>query len=76
MVDSDEVDIFVGGVEPDPDALSETSRFIALYKQRPAYQAELEEAKKILADLGIDPMPMVCRMLNPCWIIGTTTSLI
>ena len=54
-IDSDEVDIFVGGVEPEPDALSETSRFIAFYKQQPGYQAELEEAKKILADLGIDP---------------------
>ncbi len=54
-IDSDEVDILVGGVEPEPDALSKTSRFIALYKQQPAYQTELEEAKKILADLGIGP---------------------
>jgi hypothetical protein len=54
-IDCDEVDILVGGVEAEPDALSETSRFIAIYKQQPAYQAELEEAKKILADLGIDP---------------------
>ena len=55
QIESDEVDIFVGGVEPEADALSETSRFIALYKQQPTYQAELEEARKILADLGIDP---------------------
>jgi hypothetical protein len=45
----------VGGVDPDPDSLVETSRFIAAYKQRPDYQAKVEEAKKILADLGIDP---------------------
>ena len=53
--DSDEVDLFVGGVDPDPDSLVETSRFIAAFKQQPDYQAKLEEAKKMLADLGIDP---------------------
>ena len=53
--DSDEVDLFVGGVDPDPDSLLETSRFIAAYKQQPDYQAKVEEAKKILTDLGIDP---------------------
>lgn len=52
---SDEIDVFVEGVESDPRVLSETSRFIAHHKQRPAYQAELEEARKILADAGIDP---------------------
>jgi hypothetical protein len=51
---SDEVDLFVGDVDPDPDSLLETSRFIAAYKQMPDYQAKVEEAKKILADLGID----------------------
>jgi len=74
--DSDEVDIFVGGIEPDPDSLVETSRFIAAFKQRPDYQAKVEEAKKILADLGIDPLPMECRMRDPCWIIGTGASWI
>jgi hypothetical protein len=53
--DSDEVDLFVGGIDPDPDSLVETSRFIAAFKQRPDYQAKVEEAKKILADLGTDP---------------------
>jgi hypothetical protein len=53
--DSDEVDLFVGGVEPDPDSLLETSRFIAAYKQQPDYQAKREEANQILAELAIDP---------------------
>ncbi len=52
---SDEVDLFVDGVAPDSDSPVEASRFIAAYKQRPDYQAKVEEAKKILADLGIKP---------------------
>ena len=55
QMDSDEVDVFVGGVEPRPDALSETSRFFAAYKQRPDYRLELEEANMIHTELGIDP---------------------
>jgi len=53
---SNEVDLFVGGVDPDPDSLIETSRLIAANKQRPDYQNKLEEAKKILTDAGIDPL--------------------
>lgn len=53
--DFEEVEICVGGVEDTPDALSRTTQFIAAYKQRPAYQFDTEEARKILADLGIDP---------------------
>jgi hypothetical protein len=66
--DSDEVDLFVGDADPDPDSLLETSRFIAAYKQKPGYQAKVEEGKKILADLGIDSqshgMPNAKSMLD------------
>lgn len=53
--DSGELDVVVGGVRPAPDAVAETSRFIAAMKRRPNYRAELEEAARILEGLGIDP---------------------
>jgi hypothetical protein len=50
----DDVDFFVGGVEPDPRLALETTRFIEEYKKRPDYALEAEEAKRILAALGIN----------------------
>jgi hypothetical protein len=49
----DDVDLFVGGVEPDARAALETAKFIEEYKKRPDYPLEAEEAEQILATLGI-----------------------
>lgn len=51
----DDVDLFIGGVEPDAEDLRETARFIKEHKSRPDYPAEAEEAEKILASLGLHP---------------------
>jgi hypothetical protein len=51
----DDVDLFVGGVQADPQASSETSRIIEEYKLRADYPLELEEAERVLAALGISP---------------------
>ncbi len=53
LPEPDDVDCFVGGVEPDARTSIETVRFIEEYKKRPDYPPELEEAERILADLGI-----------------------
>ena len=50
----DDVDLFVGGVEPDARSAIETARFIEEYKKRPDYPLEAEEAEQILAALGIN----------------------
>jgi hypothetical protein len=50
----DDVDFFVGGVEPDPGASTDTARAIEEFKRRPEYRSEAEEAERILAGLGID----------------------
>src|SRR5689334_4846667 len=50
----DDVELFVGGVEPDGRSSIETARFIDEYKKRPGYPFEVEEAERILAALGID----------------------
>ena len=50
----DDVDLFVGGVEPDARSSIETSRIIEKYKKRPDYPVEAEEAQRILAALGIN----------------------
>jgi predicted signal transduction protein with EAL and GGDEF domain len=49
------VEFFVGGVEPDATASLETARAIEAYKRRPDYHLEAEEAERILASLGIHP---------------------
>jgi hypothetical protein len=51
----DDVDLFVGGVEPDPLAFQKTAEFIAEYKKRPDFPREAEEARRLLAAIGIDP---------------------
>ena len=50
----DDVELFVVGVESDGEASIETARFIEEYKNRPGYASEVEEAKQILAALGIN----------------------
>jgi hypothetical protein len=51
----DDVDLFVGGVEPDPQASRETAEFIEEYKKRPDFPREAEEARRLLAAIGINP---------------------
>jgi len=41
----DDVDFFVGGVEPGAEASGETVRFIEEYKSRRDYGVELEDAE-------------------------------
>jgi len=53
LPEPDDVECFVGGVEPDAGTSIETVRLIEEYKKRPDYRLELEEAERILADLGI-----------------------
>jgi len=53
LSEPDDVDFFVGDVEPDPEAAFETAQAIEEYKRRPEYREEAERAKQILADLGI-----------------------
>jgi hypothetical protein len=50
----DDVDLFVGGVEPDARSSVETSRIIEEYKKKPDYPLEAEEAERVLAALGIN----------------------
>ena len=49
----DDVEFFVGGVEPGDGASIETARIIEEYKKRPDYPIEAEEAERLLAALGI-----------------------
>jgi hypothetical protein len=55
LFEQEDVDFFVGGIEPDPGASTETARAIEEYKRRPEYRSEAEEAERILANLGIHP---------------------
>jgi hypothetical protein len=50
----DDVDLFVGGIEPDANASVDTARFIEEYKNRPDYHVEAEEAERIIAALGVN----------------------
>lgn len=50
----DDVHLCVGGVELDTRSSIETARIIEELKKRPGYPLEAEEAKRILAALGID----------------------
>jgi hypothetical protein len=45
----DDVDLFVGGVEPDARASIETAKAIEAYKRRSDYPFKAEEAERILA---------------------------
>jgi hypothetical protein len=53
LPDPEDIEVFVGGVEPDLAASVETERIIEEYKNRPDHALKLEEAKRILAALGI-----------------------
>jgi hypothetical protein len=53
LTEPDDVDIFVGGVQPDAAASAETERFIDEYKKRPDYLLKAEAAEQILAAIGI-----------------------
>ena len=48
-----EVDFILGDVEPEPDANALTLEFIRKHKQRPEHRADLEEARRTLAAIGI-----------------------
>jgi len=54
LPEPDDVECFVGGIEPDARTFIETVRFIEEYKKRSDYPLELEEAERILAELGIN----------------------
>ena len=54
LPEPDDVDLFVGGVEPDARSSIETARIIEEYKKRPDYPLEAEEAERVLAALGIN----------------------
>ncbi len=54
LSEPDDVDFFVGGVEPDPTASIETARLIEEFKGRPDYRSEAKEAERILAALDKD----------------------
>lgn len=53
LPDPENIDVFVGGVEPDAAAAIETERIIEEYKKRPDHSLKVEEAKRILAALNI-----------------------
>ncbi len=48
----DDVDLSIGGVEPDLRSALETERFLEEYKKRPGYPFEAEKAQRVLAALG------------------------
>jgi hypothetical protein len=52
--ETDDVELFVGGVESDARSAIETARFIEEYKKRLEYPLEAKEAQQLLAALGID----------------------
>jgi hypothetical protein len=54
LPEPDDVDFFVGGIEVGPEASRETQKAIEEYRKRPEYRSELDEAKRILAALGIN----------------------
>src|SRR5229473_1305681 len=54
IYEPDDVDFFVGGIEPDARASAGTERFIEEYKNRPDFSAEVEDAERTLAALGIN----------------------
>ena len=71
----DDVDLFVGGVEPDTQSALETERFIEEYKKRPGHALEAEEAERILAAFGISrSATMGCQTLSRCSSTGTDAS--
>ena len=53
LPDPDDIEVFVGGVEPDPAAFVEAERIIEEYKKRPDHAFKVDEAERILAALGI-----------------------
>ena len=52
LSDPEDVEVFVGGVEPDPTASLDTERLVEEIKKRPDYPFEAEKAARILAALG------------------------
>src|SRR5438093_23203 len=54
LPDPNDVEFFVGDVEPDPRLSIETARIIEEDKNRPDYPLEAEEAEQILAALRIN----------------------
>lgn len=54
IFEPDDVDFFVNGGSPTPEEVEETERAIEEYKRRPGYRAEIEEAERTLARLGIE----------------------
>src|SRR5262249_8392856 len=54
LPEPDDLELFVGGVEPDASVLVETARMIEEYKSRPDYPFEAKEAERVLAALGIN----------------------
>jgi hypothetical protein len=54
LPEPDDVDIFVGGGDPDPESIRETVEYIKEYKKRPEYAEEVREARRILDSLKID----------------------
>ena len=55
LPEPDDVDLFVGGVEPGAGTSIETVRFVEECKKRPDYPCEAGEPEQILASLGNDP---------------------
>jgi hypothetical protein len=50
----DDVDEFVGGVEPDPESDAQMLEAIAESKRRPDYPAILAESARILSEMGAE----------------------
>jgi hypothetical protein len=55
LTEPDDVDLFVGGVEPDAKAAEETARLIEECKKHPDYLRRAASAKQSLAAVGISP---------------------
>ena len=54
LPDPEDIDLFVGGVEPDPTASVEAERIIGEHTLFPDHPRKVEEAKRLLATLGVN----------------------
>ena len=64
--DCDDIDLFVGGVTPEPGSHDELLKAIVESRSRPEHAAQLREAARILSEIGAE------RLASGMNVLGST----